>query len=97
MFFTREALEQASGEVVSTYRAMRFQPFDPIADLGCGIGGDAIAIARTGRQVIAVDSDPVRAAMAAENLKAHGIAADVRVADVFSFKPADVSAASAFR
>jgi SAM-dependent methyltransferase len=93
MFFTREALEQASGEFVSAFRAKRFQPFDPIADLGCGIGGDAIALGRVGRQVIAVDSDPVRAAMAAENLKVHGIAADVRVADVFSFKPADASAA----
>src|SRR5207248_9055395 len=84
MFFTREALEQASGEVISTYRAKRFVPFDPVGDLGCGIGGDAIALGLVGRTVVAIDSDPVRAAMAEANLRAYGIAAEVRVADLLT-------------
>jgi hypothetical protein len=93
MFFTREALEQATGELISAFRAKRFQPFNPVADLGCGIGGDAISLCRAGRQVIAVDADPVRAAMVAENLKVFGLTAEVRTTDVFSLKPTDVAAA----
>src|SRR5687768_17513280 len=47
MFFTRPALEQASAEIVSHYRARRYRQagVQTIADLGCGIGGDAIALA----------------------------------------------------
>jgi SAM-dependent methyltransferase len=93
MFFTREALEQASGEVVSAHRAKRFQPFDPVADLGCGIGGDAIALAGAGWKVIAFDTDPVRAAMAAENLRVYGLTAEVRVADVLTVNPSEFAAA----
>src|SRR5204862_124898 len=39
MYFTREALEQASGEAVSRYRAERFVPFGRVGDFCCGIGG----------------------------------------------------------
>src|SRR5436309_3641548 len=42
MYFTREALEQASGEAISTYRIQRFQPYGQIADLACGTGGGTI-------------------------------------------------------
>src|SRR5262249_27470012 len=51
------------------------------------------SLGKIGRTVIALDTDPVRAAMAAENLKVHGITAEVRVADVFSLKPAEAAAA----
>ncbi|MFQ5399149.1 MAG: class I SAM-dependent methyltransferase [Anaerolineae bacterium] len=73
MFFTRAALEQASSEIVSTYRAKRFAAagFTKIADLGCGIGGDALALAAVGDS-IGVDLNPVRLAMAAENVRVYG-------------------------
>lgn len=71
MYFTREALEQASGEVISRYRAERFARFSSIADLGCGIGGDTLGLAGHG-SVAAVDSDALRLAMAAQNLAAYG-------------------------
>jgi SAM-dependent methyltransferase len=69
MLFTREALEQASGEVVAAHRAERFAPFSSVADLCCGIGGDTIALA-AGRQVVAVDADPLRLALAEHNVAA---------------------------
>ena len=73
MYFTREALQQASSEMVSSYRSRRFAAagFKHIADLGCGIGGDALALAETA-EVIGVDWDPLRLAMAQENLRVYG-------------------------
>jgi SAM-dependent methyltransferase len=70
MYFTREALEQSSGEVVSQYRAKRFAPFGHIADLCCGIGGDLIGLAHVSR-VTAIDAAPLRLAIAAENVRAY--------------------------
>src|SRR5438874_39120 len=72
MYFTREALEQASGETIATYRARRYQPYGEVADLACGIGGDALALAQVAR-VTAMDRDPLRLAMAAANVRAYGL------------------------
>ncbi len=73
MYFTREALQQASSETVSGYRMRRFAAagLRRIADLGCGIGGDALALA-TVAEVVGVDWDPLRLAMAQENLRVYG-------------------------
>jgi len=71
MYFTREALEQASGETISRYRAERFAPCASAADLCCGIGGDTLGLAGHS-PVAAVDHDPLRLAMAAQNLAAYG-------------------------
>jgi SAM-dependent methyltransferase len=73
MYFTREALQQASSETVSGYRSRRFAAagFKYVADLGCGIGGDALALTETA-DVIGVDWDPLRLAMAQENLGIYG-------------------------
>src|SRR5580692_9270551 len=46
MYFTREALEQASGDHAAAHRTKRFVPFGVVADLCCGIGGDSLALAR---------------------------------------------------
>ena len=67
MFFTKESLEQATSEAVADHRARRFGNFGTVADLGCGIGADAIAMARAGARVTAIDRDPLRLAMAAKN------------------------------
>lgn len=69
MYFTREALEQATPFEVATYRAERFRPFPRAADLGCSIGSDTIALAGAGLAVTGVDLDPLRLAMAGENLR----------------------------
>ncbi|MFO0846102.1 MAG: class I SAM-dependent methyltransferase [Gemmataceae bacterium] len=71
MFFTREALEQASSEPVSRHRARRFTGLPCVADLCCGVGGDALALAE-GTHVFAVDRDPLRLAMARLNVAAYG-------------------------
>ncbi len=73
MFFTREALEQASAAVVAAQRATRLAPYVQVADLCCGVGGDALALAAAGAQVQAVDRDPVRLAMVAANAAALGL------------------------
>ena len=84
MFFTREALEMATGEVVARHRAGRFAGFAAVADLGCGVGGDAIGLAAGGRGVRAVDSDPVLVRMAEANLAAYGLRAEFAVSDVLT-------------
>ncbi|HSA49273.1 MAG TPA: class I SAM-dependent methyltransferase, partial [Yinghuangia sp.] len=55
-----------------------------VADLCCGIGADAVALARTGVRVVAVDRDPLTCAVAAANAEALGVAGrvEVRCADV---------------
>lgn len=73
MYFTREALEQASAEPVARHRARRFAAAGVahVADLGCGIGGDALALAAHSH-VTGVDRDRVRLVMARENVAAYG-------------------------
>lgn len=71
MYFVREALEQASGETISRYRAERFAGSGSVADLGCGLGGDTLGLAAHS-SVAAVDVDPLRLALAEQNLAAYG-------------------------
>ena len=74
LFFIREALEQASAAPVAAHRAARLVAYDQaIVDLGCGIGGDTIAFALAGAQVMAVDRDPLRLAICQANLQALGL------------------------
>lgn len=93
MYFTREALEQSSGEVVARYRAGHFAAFGAVGDFCCGIGGDTIALASVA-PVVAVDADPLRLAMAGENLAAYGVRERVtlREADVRTMPLPDVGA-----
>ena len=73
MYFVREALEQSSSEEVAAYRARRFAAAGVrrVADLGCGIGGDSLGLAAHA-DVTGVDWDPVRVAMAQENVRVYG-------------------------
>ncbi|WP_399498380.1 THUMP-like domain-containing protein [Streptomyces sp. P17] len=86
MFFTPNGVEQSTRASVATYRAGRFRELGvtSVADLCCGIGGDAIALARAGIRVLAVDRDPLTAAVARANADALGLAGliEVREADV---------------
>jgi hypothetical protein len=75
MYFTREALEQASGELVARQRAMRYREMDgPIYDVCCSIGGDALELAAAGCSVIGLDIDPLRLALAEANAAVYGVA-----------------------
>ncbi|MGN6128034.1 MAG: THUMP-like domain-containing protein [Humibacter sp.] len=70
MLFTEAGLEQATRLSVAARHAARFAQagFTRVADLGCGIGGDAMAMAALELQVTAVDADEVTAAIASYNL-----------------------------
>ncbi|SNX63411.1 RNA cap guanine-N2 methyltransferase [Streptomyces sp. TLI_55] len=86
MFFTPNGVEQSTRASVAAYRAERFRALGvrSVADLCSGIGGDAIALARAGIRVLAVDRDPLTAAAAHANAEALGLAdlIEVREADV---------------
>ncbi len=73
MFFTRPALEQASSEIIADYRAQRFieSGFTRIADLGCSIGSDALALAAQA-EVIGIEINQIRLVMAQQNVSAYG-------------------------
>ncbi|WP_063828678.1 THUMP-like domain-containing protein [Actinopolymorpha alba] len=97
MFFTRDGFEQATTAAVAAYRAQRINQASPaggsgptaapVADLCCGIGGDLIALARSGCQVTGVDKDPLTVEIARANLAAFDLSdqASVELADVTTF------------
>jgi hypothetical protein len=70
MLFTQEGLEQATRLRVAALHAGRFDEagVDVVADLGCGIGADAMAFAALDLGVIAIERDEVTAAVATYNL-----------------------------
>jgi THUMP domain-like len=76
MFFLRDALEQATNEVVAAHRARRFGGAPWTFDLGCGIGGDALALATVSR-VVAIDREALRLAVLAANVQVQGTAGSV--------------------
>lgn len=78
----REGVEQASSLAVAAHKAARFAaaagPQEaPALDLGCGIGGDLLALRRAGVRAIGIDADPLRAWMASGNASAPTAAARI--------------------
>ncbi|MFH0242784.1 methyltransferase domain-containing protein [Streptomyces sp. HK10] len=86
MYFTPDGVEQATRASVAAYRAGRLAALGVrrLADLCCGNGGDAIALARAGIEVLAVDRSPLTCAVARANAGALGLSdlIEVRCADV---------------
>ncbi|MCZ2523881.1 THUMP-like domain-containing protein [Streptomyces sp. HB2AG] len=86
MYFTPNGVEQSTRAAVAEYRARRFAALGVrrVADLCGGIGGDALALARAGIEVLAVDRDPAACAAARANAAALGLSGlvEVRRADV---------------
>ncbi|WP_405371771.1 MULTISPECIES: THUMP-like domain-containing protein [unclassified Microbacterium] len=80
MLFTRAGLEQATRLEIAARHAGRFRAagLTRVADLGCGIGGDALGFAGIGLDVLAVDADETTAALAAYNLAPFGESVTVR-------------------
>jgi SAM-dependent methyltransferase len=98
MFFTPDALEQATRTRVADHRAARLAaaiPGGSVVDLGCGIGGDLLAFARAGLVAAGIDQDPVRVAMAEANLAALGLAGAVMVGDATALDTGGFDAAFA--
>ena len=91
MLFTEAGLEQATRLKVAALHAGRFRDagVGRVADLGCGIGADALALAAIDIAVTGVERDEVTAAIAAYNLAPFENAtiehADARVFDLAAF------------
>lgn len=81
-----EGVQQASSLAVAAHKARRLRDTlgsgARVADLCCGIGGDAIAMSAAGLRVIGVDLDPVRVWMTSQNARCPVACADVTAAQV---------------
>lgn len=88
LFFTPAGLEQATRPEVASWRAERLLSAGVrrVADLGCGLGTDALAMATAGMDVVAVESDETTAVLAEANLAGAG---SVHHADATTFDPVD--------
>ncbi len=96
MLFTEAGLEQATRLRVAALHAGRFAALQNslgrqprVADLGCGIGGDAMALAALDIAVVAVDADEVTATIASFNLapfsNAQALQADAETVNLDNF------------
>lgn len=70
LLLTEAGYEQASRASVAAHHAQRFLQagLTSVADLGCGLGADSLALATAGLEVTAVELDPATASLAAHNL-----------------------------
>jgi len=85
MLFTQAGLEQATRLSVAARHAARYAGAGAtlVADLGCGIGGDAMAMGALGLSVLAVEQDELTAALATVNTR-HFPDVTVRHADAMA-------------
>lgn len=98
MYFTPHGLEQATRPEVAAHRARRIRAAGlstsgrgtTVLDVCCGIGGDLLALARSGCSVDALDLDPLTVEVARANAAALGLSAlaEVRTADASLADPA---------
>lgn len=88
MLFDREALEQATHEGVSAFRANHFPKGATVLDGTCSLGGDLISLAQNG-QAIGVDLDATRLGLAAWNLRVHGVSAQRIAGSCFEVEAPD--------
>ncbi|MFA5606197.1 MAG: methyltransferase domain-containing protein [Leucobacter sp.] len=93
LLFTPAGLEQATRAAVARLHAARFAAAGcrTVADLGCGIGAESLALVAAGIHPVDVEIDPFTAAIARHNLTAVGAPPEVIVGDVERLSlPADV-------
>lgn len=71
MLFTPDGLEQATRLPLAARHAHRYRVAGAthVADLGCGIGADSMALAGIDLRVLAVERDPATALVASVNLR----------------------------
>lgn len=72
-FFSSTLLPQASRLAFATYRASFFKGCDHVLEIGTGTGSDTAALACVAKHVTTIELDPVRAALAKQNLDLQGI------------------------
>jgi SAM-dependent methyltransferase len=88
LLYTADGLEQATRASVAQHRAARLASAlgagARVADLGCGIGGDLLALAAAGLDVTGYERDALTAEVARANVAARGLTgrASVLEADV---------------
>jgi len=82
LWWTGEALEQATSYDVAVHRARRFR--GPVLDLCCSVGGDLLALPEGS---IGVDLDEARLLLAAENARVLGRRIHLVRADVTTMEP----------
>lgn len=100
LILDEEALQQATRRDVARYRAARLverlgREGSTVADLGCGLGVDAFALAEAGCRVVAVERDPWRAEAAQINLARYGDQVRVLPEDVTALAPEVIAACDA--
>lgn len=88
MLFDRDSLEMATHERIAAYHAGCFPIDVPVADVGCGIGADLIALGRRG-PAIGYELDSERADFARHNLEVHGVQSEIRNGDGVEAAEAD--------
>ena len=81
LFFTADALAQATAPVLAAYHAAGVARLGVVADLGCGVGMDALALAEAGAAVVAVDRDDARLVFARANAQVRGVTDRIRFLD----------------
>ncbi|MBC8102064.1 MAG: methyltransferase domain-containing protein [Cytophagales bacterium] len=88
LFFTSEALAQATSPMIARYHAGQLAASGArtVVDLGCGIGMDSLALAEAGLTVLALERDPARVIFARANAAARGVTARI------TFRAGDVTA-----
>jgi SAM-dependent methyltransferase len=82
LLLTPDGAEQATRPTVAALRAQRFERVGPdasVADFGCGVGLDALALADAGLTVDAYDRDPLTVAVARANATARPGERSIRV------------------
>lgn len=75
LYFTTEALQQASSYAVSSHRARRYEGLNYILDLGCSVGGDSLTLAQVA-PTFGFDQDALRLSMASANALSLGLPAE---------------------
>lgn len=88
MLFTDDALQQASDFHIRKYRASLISG-KKLLDVCCSIGSDAISYAQSGNEVLGLDIDPVRIAIAEHNASVCDTLATFSVQDVTQMIPDD--------
>ena len=86
LWWTAEALEQASSYDVATHRARRFAGVDRVLDLCCSVGGDLLPLAAVAPSV-GVDLDETRLLLAQANARELGVDVQLVRADVTQLDP----------
>ena len=87
MLFDRVGLEQSTDEALAVHKTRRFTGLGRVADLCCGLGGDALALAAD-HEVVAVDRLAIRTALARHNADVYGQTITAQVGDVTLDLPA---------